>query len=202
MNTDPKSIHAEALAEEMSYAQICQAWAMSDHWPLDDAVRLVLGHPPRLHHPAPLDATAEGQFRLIKQLAINCFGESLQPVAAETHDGEVHLKPREFLKWAESRRIEIPMPLWDALERSYTFGLGYEPPELRESQRHRERSRAVAAVLWRETPDLTKAEVAAHPDIKTIGCQGKEYAAKTIQDWIKEENPNRRPGRRKKKATP
>lgn len=201
MSTEPKSIQAETLPEQMTYKQICQYWAMSDHWPLDDAIRLVLGHPPRLHHPDPLDAAAEGQIRLVKQLAINCFGASLQPVAAETHDGEVHLKPVEFVKWAAKRVENVPAALTEALAKSDFFGLGWEPPELRDVQRHRERCCGIAALLWEKNPKLTKRQVAEDPAIQKWGCEGEGYTIKKIQEWIAKENPDPSPGRPRKKST-
>lgn len=60
--------------------------------------------------------------------------------------------------------------------------------------------REIAKDLWKKEPDITKADMAMRDEI-TIACTniGREYAVSTIEKWIKDLNPNRKPGRRKQK---
>ena len=60
--------------------------------------------------------------------------------------------------------------------------------------------REIAEDFWRKEPDITKADMAMRDEI-TIACTniGREYAVSTIEKWIKDLNPNRKPGRRKQK---
>jgi len=192
------SEEVRAVLTKLPDEKVYLYWAQCNHWPLEDAIRLVLGERPRLVQKQPPSAKKLAQIELLRQMAINCFGASLQPVSTDTPDGEIHVKPVEFMKWAAERGIRIPTGLDEAFQQDSPFGYGYEPPGLRIEQAHRYRCQGVAALLWEQTPTLKKREVAEHPAIRTAGCQGKEYAISTIEKWIKAENPNRRPGRRPK----
>jgi hypothetical protein len=68
--------------------------------------------------------------------------------------------------------------------------------KLRPSQKHRLACRDVAKVLWDKEPTLTIVAMSKRPEI-IKACNGKRYVEKTIRRWIKEENPNSKPGRRK-----
>lgn len=67
---------------------------------------------------------------------------------------------------------------------------------LRDSRRHRERCRCIAALLWEKSPDRTIVDVLNSHEIVAHGCEGKIYAPKTLRNWIKDLAPNRNPGRR------
>jgi len=67
---------------------------------------------------------------------------------------------------------------------------------LRNSQRHRERCRALAEYHWTKHPDDAIADLAKEYFITKIGCEGHEYKDKaTIRNWIKDLCPNPRRGR-------
>jgi hypothetical protein len=70
----------------------------------------------------------------------------------------------------------------------------------RESVRHRERFRSLAAYLWRRDPSLTIEDVIRAPELGEIALDDQTYGSKTLRDWIKDLCPNRSPGRRKTPA--
>jgi len=57
--------------------------------------------------------------------------------------------------------------------------------------------RAKAEELWRNDPSITKADMAMHDEINSIPGASK-MAEGTLQNWIKDLNTNRKPGRRPK----
>jgi hypothetical protein len=70
--------------------------------------------------------------------------------------------------------------------------------KLRPSQKHRERCRAIAELIWQSNPDITIEDMAYKDEINGIACEGKSYTPKAIREWIKDLCPNRKPGRRPK----
>jgi hypothetical protein len=70
--------------------------------------------------------------------------------------------------------------------------------KLRPNQRHKERCRAVAELIWKSTPDITIDDMARKDEINGIACEKKDYTVDTIRTWIKDLCPNRAPGRRPK----
>jgi hypothetical protein len=68
--------------------------------------------------------------------------------------------------------------------------------KLRPSQKHRERCRAIAELIWQSNSDITIEDMAKKDEIKRIGCENNGYTVKTIREWIKDLCPNRKPGRR------
>lgn len=70
------------------------------------------------------------------------------------------------------------------------------PSKLRPNQRHKEACRKVAKEIWKKEPTLTIPAMHKRREIKEA-CESEEYAESTIRRWIKDLNPNRKPGRRK-----
>jgi len=70
--------------------------------------------------------------------------------------------------------------------------------KMRNNQRHKERCRAIAALLWSKEPEITIADMILRDEITVFGCEGKNYAEDTLRDWIKDLAPDRSPGRRTK----
>jgi hypothetical protein len=70
--------------------------------------------------------------------------------------------------------------------------------KLRPNQRHRERCRAIAELLWKMNPEITIADMAHKDEINGIACENRipPYSEDTIRDWINDLSPNRKPGRR------
>jgi len=71
----------------------------------------------------------------------------------------------------------------------------------RESVRHRERCRTLAAYFWQQDPSRTIEDVIRAPELKQIALDGQTYGSKTLRDWINDLCPNRLPGRRKTPAS-
>ncbi|MGO9569860.1 MAG: hypothetical protein ACLP5H_20205 [Desulfomonilaceae bacterium] len=71
---------------------------------------------------------------------------------------------------------------------------------LRNSQRHKERCRALAQYIWEQKKDrdCTIADMIKGDAITRIGCEGQKYESDTIREWIKNLCPNPKPGRPKK----
>jgi hypothetical protein len=70
--------------------------------------------------------------------------------------------------------------------------------KLRPSQKHKERCRAVAELIWKSTPDITIDDMSRKDEINGIACEKNDYTVDTIRRWIKDLCPNRAPGRRPK----
>lgn len=69
---------------------------------------------------------------------------------------------------------------------------------LRKSQRHRERCRAIAQMLWDAEPDIRIAQMSFRDEIIKYGCEGKIYAEDTMRSWLKDLCPTSHPGRSRK----
>ncbi len=70
--------------------------------------------------------------------------------------------------------------------------------KLRPNQKHKIACRKIAKELWEKDPSITIADMAKSNEIK-IAWDGRIYAKSTIRNWIKDECPDRSPGRRPKK---
>jgi hypothetical protein len=71
------------------------------------------------------------------------------------------------------------------------------PPQ-RDSHRHRERCRALAALFWEQDPEETIESMISRPELIRLGQEGSSYKPETVRNWIKDLCPNRAPGRRPK----
>ncbi|MBI4667466.1 MAG: hypothetical protein HY751_13775 [Nitrospinae bacterium] len=69
---------------------------------------------------------------------------------------------------------------------------------LRNNQRHRERSRAIAQLLWKQNLKIKIEDMIHSDEINGIACEGKIYGPKTLRNWVNDLCPNRNPGRRPK----
>ncbi len=187
------------------HEKICLAWARCDHWPLIDAVNLLLGLLPSLfwadHPPSP----ASRQKRdVVHQIALNCAGDSLTVINPGAAPADWRVRPREFLQWAADRLEHVPATLSNAVSAGHAASGNPEDSKRRllPIQRHRERCKGVASLLWEMHPTYTKMEIATLPELARHGCEGTAYAPETLSDWIKTENTNRSPGRRAKHKPP
>lgn len=70
--------------------------------------------------------------------------------------------------------------------------------KLRPNQKHRIACIKIAKELWGKDRSITIADMAFRDEF-IKACDGKTYTENTIRNWIKDECPNRRPGRRPKK---
>lgn len=184
---------------QIALQDIYAIWAKADHWLLEDAVSLALGLKPSRFASAPLSKAEALKRDLLLELALNCARDSLDLVMHQGIRDGLKVRPLQFLQWAKDKGIHPPPELMSTVIKERERGaLAQEPKELPPRQKHRERTRAVAAMIWAREPKLTKQAVAERPEILEFGCEGHPYTPKAIEGWIKEENPNRRPGRRPK----
>lgn len=74
--------------------------------------------------------------------------------------------------------------------------------QLRPSTRHKVECQKAAKKIWDATPPdeipLTIPEMSERIEIKEA-CEGKEYAIKTFREWLRKQNPNTKPGIRKRR---
>lgn len=187
--------------------KIRRTWARCDLWPLDNAFELVFNPDP----PPPGEASSwepnESQQRglnAMREVAMNCAGYSLRIVKTEFRPDVPCVEPLQFLAWADSRGLPVPTELRLTVT-SVRDELKQRSPSreraLRPEQRHRLRCEGIAAYLWSqpETKDLTIEALIQRPELLAVGCEGIEYQPKTLRDWVKEQAPNRAPGRRPKR---
>ncbi|WP_167631599.1 hypothetical protein [Mariprofundus ferrooxydans] len=98
----------------------------------------------------------------------------------------------EFAKALPDNMIDrIPLFLFPSVEAN--------EPKLRNSQRHKERCRAIAALLWSTHSDITIADMAVSDAITMYGCEEKNYSERVIQNWIRDLHPDPKRGRPSKK---
>jgi hypothetical protein len=76
-------------------------------------------------------------------------------------------------------------------------GADRTPPQ-RDSHRHRERCRAIAALLWEQDPKETIESMISRPELTRFGQEDSSYKPETVRNWIKDLCPDRAPGRRPK----
>lgn len=131
-------------------------------------------------------------------------------IVSRTYWNEARPTLKVVWNWIEQKKFPIPEGLRKA---AIDFGLIEPPPQaelrpeekedqtksLLDSQRHRERCRAIAALLWSQDPNITIKDMSYCDEIATYGCEKKVYNENTLRDWIKDLCPNREPGRRPKK---
>lgn len=183
---------------QLSYEEVCKRWARADHWPLEDAIRLLLMQLPRS---LQLDVQEDKQLdqMLLKELATNCLGSSLEASDIDLGDGP-RISPYALMDWADQKSVSIPEQLRDAIDQVRLLEKKSKSYQ-RFSQTHKERCKGIAALLWREEPNVTIDAMKNRPEFIELGCKGRHYTAQTIRGWIKSESPNHQPGRPKKEKT-
>ncbi len=74
-------------------------------------------------------------------------------------------------------------------------------PKMRPEQRHYERSRAVAALLWSGNPNMTIAGMVLRHEVNRIACEGSQgkYNETILRRWIKDLRPQDQPAGRPKR---
>lgn len=61
-----------------------------------------------------------------------------------------------------------------------------------------QRCRVIAELLWRRDRNATLVDVYRHEWTQKVACAGHPPAENTFREWVKDLNPNRKPGRRPK----
>jgi len=199
----------------------CIEWALMPYWTASEAAELSLGLCPNGKKSVvlPEAEAAELGDKVMKRLrtfsracAVNDLPYECIPGAEEGEYEIVH-NPLEFTKWAIRYLPSFPEILIKAVSQregganirstaptdsQAGNGTSCSDPEkkLRNNQRHRERCRAVAQMLWDSTPNVTIADMILCNEITKYGCEGKVYGEKIVRSWINDLAPNRDPGRR------
>ncbi len=62
--------------------------------------------------------------------------------------------------------------------------------------RTKQRCRVAASIVWHTDPSMTLPTVYRHPWIQEHACEGRPPTEKTFREWVKDLNPDRKPGRR------
>ncbi len=167
------------------FEKICSVWAQSDHWPLEDGLRLMLELPPRAVAGTPLSAADERRLDILRALAHNCIGITLHLVDVPDFDDDLHVMPNELIDWADLKEQPVSATLRNAVNRAWVEQHGQERMQaLNPDQRRRERCRALAALFWSENPELDVNEMIKLAEFRQFGCEGRRYRRKTMRDWI------------------
>lgn len=193
---------------EPTVEEVLKIWARCDLWPLESAIELLYNpEPPLPGEPSTWEMTDDRRrrFNVFREVILNCAGYSLRIARSEARPDVLYVEPEPFLEWADAQQLTVPSALREIVWRTRKEMKGRRPSRdraFRPEQRHRLRCEGVAAYLWSqpETKDLTIEAMTQRPELFHIGCEGVEYQAKTLRDWVKGQSPNRAPGRRSKQA--
>ena len=171
------------------FQSICNLWARSDQWPLEDAVRLTLRQSPRAFITDPNKEGNSKSVKIIFSLALNCVGFSLRASKGPREDEELHVIPKDFISWAREKEISVPSELDLALTSEKT---SKKENDLKRGYNvrfnHRERVKAVAGLIWDQDPRVTTKEMANRTEILEHGCENQYYAEAVLIKWLEEIN--------------
>ena len=165
-------------------------WLRFDSWALWEAATLVMGWNPEDH----TELIQGNPVHRIEDLA----GRSISAGTLKTLDDD-RVIPSVFLAWASTKGIPIPEQLKPLLGEQEEQSLTPQKQLNRPSQRHRERCRAIAELLWGQDPERTIADMIISDEITKYGCEGHNYTEQTLRMWINDLAPDRSPGRRSNK---
>ena len=169
-----------------SYQAVCKLWVKSDNWPLEDAVRLLLNQVPKVFMESESD-NVHKSFSIVLELANNCIGESLN--AAKHHDTDrgFQVTPIEFIFWAKQKGFPVPAELDLALSvQNKAENAKSANNVIHKQTNHRERVRAIASLLWNQSPTITVRDMVNRPEITEHGCQNQYYAEAVVEGWVKD----------------
>lgn len=129
---------------------------------------------------------ANSMIHAIREAIGLCILEPEQsPVATimlRPDSNELVFSRKQLRLWAEMRGQRPPFlfPEDRAQERQ---------PAPRESQIIKERCQAIAALKWRDNPNISITELANDPDIKLFGYSNGSYTIRTVMLWLSEVDP-------------
>lgn len=181
-------------------------WLKRDYWTLLEAFCLIrFGVSPE--HMVAMSPKFDAlydlpDFDLARRSIMSGVLEVLNPELKAGQSVPGHMltvKPLDFLRWCREKEIALSDRVTAILteeERLYIRGKEEEHVFQNINQRHKERCRAVAECIWLRHPTMTIEDVIYHDEINGIACENRNYAAKTLREWMKDLCPNRQPGRR------
>lgn len=181
--------------------QVQALYARADHWPLEDAVRLLLALYPKALASAEEDSRTLRRVACFLDMARNCFGHSLpEPPKSGLPDAtEPRVRPIDAVNWFAALDPQGgPQALVDGVrrqadEQGATDSKGQaKTRKLEPKQIHRHRCAGIAALLWQDNPDLPISKMALRPELQSLGCEGAGYSQTTIEGWIRDEKPGGR----------
>ena len=188
------------IPQELTFDQVTNIWAKADRWSIEDAAHLFNQEaPPCFHITEEIEQDKKCKIRVFISFAKSCAGESLPLTVSSKNETELYVKPIDFLRWAQDKGLKIKKELQEAVEYSQNKFVGKQVKKLRNNQRHRERCRAIAALIWSNTPDLSITEMINQPELFSFGCEEHGYTEKTLRDWVSDLCPSPKPGRPRKK---
>ncbi len=174
-----------------SFHAVCKLWVKSDSWPIEDAVRLLLNHLPKVFIKGAEKENVHKSFNIILELANNCLGHSLDLVKNYPHDTIARVDPFDFVKWAKGKDIPVPAELDLALDLHQKIRKEKKSRFFIEKQtNHRERVRAIGSLLWTRNPNIEFSDMINRPEILEHGCEGQYYAEAVIVSWLQDLDPN------------
>ena len=108
-------------------------------------------------------------------------------------------EPRVRVADAYALALDTGLPISEAV-RNRAKRLRVQQEQLhiamRHEERHQQRCRAIAEVLWEQNPKLTIADMIKSTPITVVGCERTPYKPATLRRWINYLCPDRSPGRR------
>ena len=81
---------------------------MSEHWTLDDAVRLLTGVAPSAFETKKEEPSKS--FKVILSIAKNCINKSLYTFKSSEFQ-EIRVDPLHFISWAKKKELPVPPEL-------------------------------------------------------------------------------------------
>ena len=176
--------------EPVSFQSICNLWVKADYWPLEDAVRILLGIQPAAFRKTTKTDNEPKSFKIVYAFAKNCAGASLNVINVTTHSDIIYVDPKHFLSWAQEKSFPIPSELEIAFSSNpERKKLKRKKWQIEQRNIHRERCRGIASMIWSNNPDLSTNELISFSEILEFGCEGQRYSEKALISWLKDLEP-------------
>lgn len=191
-----------------SISQLAQRWGMADSDVVDFIATGALQAEILLHNAfvsigsfmAPPTRQVDGHFPLTRASAAGLLSEEVRSpvflveIVLEATAG-TNAFVDDVLYPLTRKDVRIGRQEVERLESAATSTIA-EAPLSRASQRHRERCRALAALLWEREPSLTIEAMIDRDEIAKFGQEEQCYDRDVVRRWVKDLCPDRKPGRR------
>jgi hypothetical protein len=189
------------MTEHTKYSFFCELWIASQTSTLEDCLDVLFGELPNslnIKGTNSNNSMSEQERVFIEMLVRNNLGGAIKHYPPTPGESKkiIRINPIEFLEWVESLN-NFPIP--EILVQSKNEFLEKRATRRKPSSNNQDqyRTQALAEYFWSIEPDLTKSQMAEKEELLKFGPINSHYQKSTIENWIKESNPNRNPGRRK-----